>query len=206
MWLPDFLFAPLQGVMVRVARRAQVGGIERTIRVENLGIAQATLVDADMSPADLYKSMKDRGESFWTLFFRMMGQGIAQQADKQDKGKSMDGELLLALFDKNRAVMLKRVMAEQFENLGGTMQALEGPNGSAIITERNKVALEGLTKQIAAGKRHVALFYGAGHMSDMEKRWESEFGLKRESEQWLTAWNLVNKAAAEKRNKEPANK
>lgn len=175
-------------------------------QLEHVDYNKDNLVHADMSPDDLSKSMQDRGESFWTLFFRMMGQGIAQQADQQAKGKSMDGELLLALFDKNRAVRLKRIMAEQFENLGGTMQALEGPNGSAIITERNKVALEGLAKQIAAGKKHVAIFYGAGHMNDMEKRLEKDFGLKRDSEQWLTAWNLAAKDAGKKPKSDPAQK
>ena len=83
----------------------------------------------------------------------------------------MDADLLMALFDKNRALMLKRAMAQQFEDLEGTMAVLEGSQGSSIITERNKIALAGLTKQLAAGKKHIAIFYGAGHMNDIEKRW-----------------------------------
>ena len=182
------------------------GMLELEHQLEHVDYSKENLVHADMSPDDMSKSMKDRGESFWTMFFRMMGQGIAQQADQQAKGKSMDGDLILALFDKNRAVVLKRVMAEQFENLGGTMQALEGPEGSTIITERNKVALQGLTKQIAAGKKHLAIFYGAGHMNDMAKRLESEFGLKRDGEEWLTAWKLESRPAAAKGKTEPAKK
>src|SRR5207302_791505 len=85
---------------------------------------------------------------------------------------------------------MKRILAEQFENFGGAIDAIEGPQGSTIISERNKVALKGLGEQIAAGKKTIAVFYGAGHLADMEKRLTTDFHLKRASERWLTAWNL----------------
>ena len=89
------------------------------------------------------------------MFFRMMGQGIAQQSKLQAQGKSTEADLLLALFDRNRSSALKRVMADQFESMEGMMGALEGPKGSTIITERNKVALKKLSEQIAAGKQKI---------------------------------------------------
>ena len=36
----------------------------------------------------------------------------------------------------------------------------------------------------------MAIFYGAGHLSDMEKRLMADFHLNRASESWLTAWQL----------------
>ncbi len=161
-------------------------------QLECVDYTKDNLVHADMSPDDFSKSMDDRGESFWTMFFRMMGEGIAQQAKLESKGKSLDADLLLALFDKNRANVLKRIMAEQFESMGGVMHALDGPQGSTIVTERNKVALQGLTKQVAAGKKKIGIFYGAAHLPDMEKRLIADFGLKRSEERWLTAWNLAD--------------
>jgi hypothetical protein len=100
------------------------------------------------------------------------------------------------LFDRNRSSTLKRIMAEQFEDMDGAMSALEGPNGSAIVSERNKVALKKLSDQLAAGKKKIAIFYGAAHMNDIEKRLVSEFGLKRSGEEWLTAWKLAPPAPA----------
>ena len=67
-------------------------------------------------------------------------------------------------------------MAEQFEGMDGELSALEGPEGSTLISGRNEVALDGLRKQIAAGKRKIAIFYGGGHMADMQKRLEADFG------------------------------
>ena len=175
-------------------------------QLECVDYEKENLVHADMSPDDFANSMRDRGESFWTMFFRLMGEGIARQAKYESQGKMFDADLLLALFDKNRAQRLKRIMAEQFEDIEETMASFNGPDGSTIITERNKVALEGLTAQLAAGKKRIAIFYGAAHLPDMAERLTKDFTFKRTGERWLTAWNLANRAqpAAPGKGVEPA--
>lgn len=151
-------------------------------------------VHADMSPEEFSKAMADRGESFFQLFLRLMGTGIAQNA--AGAGGTNDAALLMALFSKDRATKLKVVMAEQFESLEGHMAALDGPEGSTIITERNKRCFAVLEKQLAEGKnKRIAIFYGAGHLPDMERRLLADFGFKRSGESWLTAWNLQKPAA-----------
>ena len=70
-------------------------------------------------------------------------------------------------------------MAQQFESLEGSMSALDGPDGSTIITERNKRCFDVLDKQLAAGKKKIAIFYGAGHLPDMERRLDSDYGFER---------------------------
>lgn len=162
-------------------------------QLERIDYTLDNMVHADMSPDEFAKSMSERGESFATMFFRMMGQAMAQQT--QQKSKTNDFEMLAALFDRNRSSTLKRLMAEQFENMDGAMSALEGPNGSAIVSERNKVALKKLSEQLAAGKKKIAIFYGAAHMNDIEKRLTDEFGMKRQGEEWVTAWKLEPPAA-----------
>ena len=119
--------------------------------------------------------MRERGESIWGIVLRMMGYAMAQQAN--DPEKSSDADLLLALFDKNRALALKRVMAEQFDDIEGSLLAIEGPEGSTIVSGRNKAALEVLRKQIAGGKKKIAIFYGAAHMPDFQQRLRADFGL-----------------------------
>jgi hypothetical protein len=94
-------------------------------------------------------------------------------------------------------------MAEQFENMESQMLMFDGPGGSTIITERNKKAFEVLDKQLKAGKKKIAVFYGAGHLPDMEKRLLADFSLKRDSEQWLTAWTL-DRIAGQKQPEKPA--
>ena len=50
-----------------------------------------------------------------------------------------------------------------------------------------------LAEQIAAGKKRIGIFYGAGHMPDMEKRLVADLGAERDAERWLVAWDLRSK-------------
>jgi hypothetical protein len=160
--------------------------LELDFQLDDIDYTKKNFVHADMSPDEMAKSMKDRGESIWTIMLRMMAAGIAQQ----NGGNTSDLDLIMALFDKHRAIQMKRLLADMFDNAGGMMTALEGPDGSTLITERNKAALKVLAEEIKSGKKKLAIFYGAGHLADMEKRLISDFGLKRADEQWLDAWNL----------------
>ncbi len=166
--------------------------LELEFQLDAIDYTQQNMVHADMSPEQFAASMRDRNESVLAMFFRMFGYAIARQG--QETERSPDAEMLLALFDKNRALALKRVVAEQFQDMDGTLSALEGPDGSTIIAERNKVALSVLRKQIAAGKKKIAIFYGAGHMPDFQKRLEKDFGLTPTDTRWLKAWDLQGKS------------
>ena len=42
----------------------------------------------------------------------------------------------------------------------------------------------------------IAIFYGAGHMPDIEKRLIADFGMKHDGERWLEAWNLRDPGSA----------
>lgn len=164
-------------------------------QLDQVDYTKENFVHADMSPEDFNKSMEKRGESFMQMFLRLMGQGMVQQAAQQqgNGGGSTDVDLLVALFSKDRAYKLKTLFADQFENMEAQMLVFDGPEGSTIITERNKKAFEVLDKQLKEGKKKIAVFYGAGHLPDMEKRLADDFGLKREGETWLTAWSLAPK-------------
>ncbi len=71
------------------------------------------------------------------------------------------------------------------------MAALNGPEGSTLVTERNKVALAKLDKQLSQGKQRIAIFYGAGHLPDMAERLATDFNFHETGTRWLTAWNLA---------------
>lgn len=171
--------------------------LELEFQLEQVDYQRENFVHADMSPEDFADSMDERGESVLTIFARMMGQSIVQQSRPQGGGAS-DAELIAALFSRNRALKLKRIMAQQFEDLEQSMLAFNGPEGSTIITERNKVALKVLEEQIAAGKKRIGIFYGAGHLPDMEARLLADFGLQLSEQRWLPAWNLRDKPRRER--------
>jgi hypothetical protein len=166
--------------------------LDLEFQLEKVDYTPKNFVHADMSPDEFSKTMESRGESFLQMYFKMMGAAIAQQAGKKGGGSS-DAEILFALFSPDRAFRLKRVMAQQFEDLGGTMTMIEGPEGSTIIGERNRKAFEVLKKEIAAGKKKIGVFYGAGHMPDMEKRLAADFELHPGEVKWIDAWDLRQK-------------
>lgn len=148
-------------------------------------------VHADMTPEEFASTMQERGESFPQMFLRMFGQSLAMQA--RNPGRSTDAEFIAALFTGHdeRARRLKRIMAQQFEDMESAAAILDGPDGSTILTERNKAALRVLATELGKGKKRIAIFYGAAHLPDMEKRLISDFNLHRTKSRWLTAWDLA---------------
>lgn len=183
-------------------QRGMQSMLELEFQLDQIDYTKENFVHADMSPEEFSKSMKDKNESMLGIMFRMMGQGAKAQAQN---GGNSDAEMLFAFFAKDRANRLKKAMAVQFENLEGQMSVLEGKDGSTIITERNKKALLVLRRELDAGKKNIAIFYGAGHLADMHERLLSEFNLKKDSERWITAWKLEApaKKPAAKKDKKP---
>ena len=163
--------------------------LELEFQLDRIDYTKANFVHADMSPEEFAKTMTKRGESFAKMFFQMMGYGFSQQG----KGTNTEVDLLMALFAKNRAHKMKIAMAEQFDTMEGQMEILDGPEGSTILTERNRKAFEVLDEQLKAGKKKLGVFYGAAHLPDMEKRLLNDFGFKRSSERWVPAWSLEEK-------------
>lgn len=161
-------------------------GLEHQLRC--VDYTRPNLVHADMSPEEFERAMQRREESFSKLFLRLLGAGIAQNA--AGKGPS-DVELFAALFAKDRTERLKRIMAQQFTSMDGVLAVLDGPEGSAILSERNARCLEVFSRQVAEGKRRIAIFYGAAHLPDMERRLSADYGLKATTTRWLTAWQLA---------------
>ncbi len=146
-------------------------------------------VHADMSPEEFSRDMAERGDSLLATFARLMGSGIAAQSAQGGQGAEVN--MLMALFSKNRDVKLRQAMAEQFQNMEAQLAGLADKTGkSTLVTERNRKAIEVLDRELKAGKRKIAIFYGAAHLPDFEKRLSEKFQSSFGEPEWLTAWNL----------------
>jgi len=146
------------------------------------------MVHADMSPEEFDASMERRGESMFTMFAQMWLASLSQSL--APSAAMSDIKLIQALFSSDREHALKVFAAEQFASAEGMFKALEGKEGSTLVTERNKKALRVLERELANGKQRIAIFYGAAHMDDMGARLETDFGLTPSTESWVDAWNL----------------
>jgi hypothetical protein len=159
-------------------------------QLEKIDYTKKNFVHADMSPDDFFQSMKDRHEGFLDMYMKLLGESLAMQSDLAAKGQSPDMELITALFSDDRPRRLKVMMAKQLAQTESLLAGFGGEEGSVLISERNKIALKVLKEQLAAGKKRLAIFYGAGHLTDMDQRLQKDFGLKPTEITWLTAWDL----------------
>ena len=62
---------------------------------------------------------------------------------------------------------------------------------NSIVVERNKIVIKVLQDQFknCPQKKSFAIFYGAAHMPDMQKRLE-DLGFKQNNKRWMTAWKV----------------
>ena len=169
--------------------------LELEFQLEQIDYTKRNFVHADMSADDIAKSMSENGESWLGVITRVMTYSMTQQSKGGDDSMV---DLLFVLMSKNRALALKRNIADQLD-WNGMLAALEGPGGSTLVSGRNKIALDVLKKQIAAGKRKIAVFYGGGHMPDMDQRLRADFNLVPAETRWLTAWDMKEKEAEKKK-------
>ncbi len=155
-------------------------------QLEHIDYEKENFVHADMSPEEFLESMKNNDESFTKMFFKAMGQSMAQS------GRSSMGnlDLLRVAFAKDKEMQMRQLFSKEMMNMEGGMAIFEGREGSTIINHRNGKAMEVMESEIAAGNRKLAIFYGAGHLPDMQRRLTSDFQMKRGGQFWLEAWKL----------------
>lgn len=161
-------------------------------QLEQIDYTAKNFVHADLSPKEFDAAMAKRGESWWTMFMKLMREGAARAEKASGKGGADVGfgDLFGILFGSNREVRLRRIMAEQFTDMEVLTAAFGGEEGSSLITDRNAAALDVLKNQVTAGKRRIAIFYGAAHMDDFDERLREDFQLEPFETDWLEAWDL----------------
>ncbi|MBL8816595.1 MAG: hypothetical protein JNL58_11240 [Planctomyces sp.] len=147
-------------------------------------------VHADMTAEEFEESMARRGETFSKMMAREMSKSMIEQQKQNPLAMNLD--MMVSALASDRLYRVRRIAAAQLAK-AGEGDAFAGYDGtSTIITERNIKCLDILKKQLTAESKpkKIAVFYGAGHLNDMEKRLTHLFGYERTGEEWLTAWNL----------------
>ncbi|MFM8414550.1 MAG: hypothetical protein ACKOCX_07475 [Planctomycetota bacterium] len=167
-------------------------------QLERIDYGADNFVHADLSPREFQQAMKKRGESWWSMFTKLMRESMERAERGEAAAPEVSvGELFGLLFGggTDRQVKLRRLMAEQFTDMDVLTSAFGGDEGSTLITDRNAAALAVLKKRITAGDDRIAIFYGAAHMDDFDRRLREDFGLQPGETVWLEAWDLREPAA-----------
>lgn len=172
--------------------------LELESQTDQIDYTKENFVHADLSPDDMAEAMKQRGESGLTLALSVTADVIRQSnldALRRERGgvgseDQAEADPLTLILDPQRATKLKRQMARAFAS-PETLDAGLGPTlGRMLVDDRNAAAMKEFQKQLAAGKKKIAIFYGAAHMPDFQNRLEVDFGLTPVDTRWLPAWDL----------------
>jgi hypothetical protein len=159
-------------------------------QLEGIDYTAKNFVHADMDMSQFTQTQTEKQESFLSLYLKA---AQAQKEVNEKRGVNSDAAgmvmLLKILTMKDSSTELKRMIAQEFDSVEDIMAGMETGDGTVLVGERNKVALQVLDKEIAAGKKRIAIFYGAAHLGDMEERLLKK-GFKRTKVEWLKAWDL----------------
>jgi len=164
-------------------------------QTEGIDYDKAHFVHADADWKEYEQLMATRNQSMATLFQRAMaismsGKTIPGIPSSNEDNTALLGGLLQAVTtgDSNS---LKRIVAPLLSEAETFISMIEGEgdDGTVIISERNKIVMRGIGEQMQAGKKSIGVFYGAGHMPDLEARL-IEKGFQPVGFKWYDAWQI----------------
>ncbi len=158
-------------------------------QLEIVDYTPKNFVHADMTAEEFLRRVAQRGDVAGVVSRAMMHS--FSQDSMQQSGR-VEGRLFGSLFTKNKTLTLKRIFAEEMVNqMDTSMWIISGDEGSAIISDRNAIALKRLREQIAAGKEKIAIFYGAAHLKEFAQSIQNDFQMKKTKTEWIAAWDLT---------------
>ena len=197
---PRDVAAPVKGE--RLPSNSPVSQLQRLMK-DTLGLefqldvvdyAAPNFVHADLDAETFQKMQDERGESFTQMFLQAFMKAMTQppQDNGAAGGDDMDKQLedLVKMF--TRPDIERQIRVRLARNLVDLENNPFGPgsmDGTVLVTERNKAAINVLKKSIADGKKDLAIFYGAAHMPDLSKRL-ADMGFKPVATEWRLAWDL----------------
>jgi hypothetical protein len=158
-------------------------------QLEVVDYQKANFIHADLSPEGMKAAMKERGDDETTIVLGVIADFLRKKNLDADKPEPQAPDI--SLTDLLNPKKFKRMMAQQFEDAGGDV-SLGGTIKRLLVEDRNKACIKVLQQQLTAGKKKIAIFYGAAHMPDFDKRLKEDFGMKRTGSAWITAWNLAD--------------
>lgn len=155
---------------------------------------------ADVSADELSRLFQDRKASIFGDFLSSEALRTQQAANEI---------VLRAIGDAAKSIFtgkpLEVIWKETFARLLASQMQGEGEGAKAepttvmqevLITGRNKVVMEKLAETLKnPAARSIAIFYGAGHNPDLERRLVEE-GYRPVRDEWLPAWEIRAPAEA----------
>ncbi len=161
--------------------------LDLSFQLDEIDYTRPNFVHADLSSKELAASMAERNESLYTYFWRIFFASMREYG--KDPLGLRDWQLLAAILRSDEDPALKTLLAYELTDLDNIQQVLGEASDSAVIGARNERAIEVLRGQLDAGATRIGIFYGVGHMPDLEDRLRA-MGLAPRGAIWVDAWRL----------------
>ena len=169
-------------------------------QLDRIDYQRDNFVHADLSLQQMGDKMRERGDTPLTLGLSALAEMLREQNRKAESEhgapadepsiESMGLNDFINLIDN--PLELKRLLATQFAETGALERGLGPRLNQLLVADRNQAAMEVLHRELAAGKRKIAIFYGAAHLPDFERRILEQLELKRTHHVWVDAWDLTH--------------
>ncbi len=192
---------PGGGGVLSVIQRMMKSGLEMEFQLDAVDYTVDNFVHADLTPQAFAEKMEERGETFMTIFFRLLQQEMAMMKKMQEEQFDEEGERrpqpsfdLVSAFRKGEGRHLLRMKAaEMLQNVEMLAAGVDPDNkeeGTVLLEGRNERALEVLEEQLGKGRDNLAIYYGAAHMSGIEHTLLEDMGFEKVGHRWLVAWDI----------------
>lgn len=191
---PDFSQrkeAPLRNESaVGLLQRSMKQILDLDFQLDAVDYTPRNFVHADLDIETFLEKQDEAGESLFTLMLGAMMQEFSRTSSNPEEAAATNLSMLLAVISSERSFALKYVLGEQFGEFERIAAGFGGKNGSVLLEGRNEAALAVLEDELAAGKKKLAIFYGAAHMPDLEAHLTGDLGFEKQREHWLQAWKI----------------
>lgn len=179
------------GSMLSTLQQAASKHLNLSFQLDAIDYTLPNMVHADFSAEEFAKMQRERGETMLTLFTRAMDAQMRGDIDPRAMNEFDTFGLIRILMSQDSAAEFKKSLAKMFDQAESMTAAMEGKEGSVVLSGRNAVAVNKVREVLADRKqRHIAVFYGSAHMPGIETSLRNELGMKATGEQWLAAWTM----------------
>ncbi len=181
-----------------------VSGLQRLIKdwlglefqLDDIDYRPANFVHADLASEKVGQALRDHAGD---LLRSLLAYSVADAArlHHRDGTLRLGGMgLAMAMASSDRPRALKRVLGRELAEVDFSTAEFGGLGfGSVLIADRNAAAVRVLERELGKKHKKLAIFYGAAHLPEMEKRL-LRLGFTRGAQAWLTAWRIGEKASA----------
>ena len=177
---------------LRALQRMIKSMLKLDYQLDAIDYQKDNFVHADLSLEQFQQLNVERGESIFTLVQNAMRKSSEDSPEGANVASQLQMDIapiLRALASPDSASALKMILAQQFDKAEQLVDSIETGDGTVILTERNKHVIKVLEEQLSKKKKKLGIFYGAAHLTDLERRLRKA-GYTKKGNEWLLAWDI----------------